>query len=332
MREDLVQAGGGNSSFKIDDNRMVIKASGYQLSDLTTETGYATVNYRLIRDDFLNSDHLEMMNDEDSKDIMKEAFLEGGRPSIETFLHAVSGRYTLHTHPIVVNAMTCRVGGMERLSELFPDALIVPYATPGVELAKEYFKAIRKSKDQIKNLNVVFLQNHGLVVSAETADEVIELTENITKTIERELKCNYESYHRLTNLWYDFPQKIVWLVTDSNILNASDELNGIWNHTFCPDCVVFLGKKILCLPDQYDKGEIESFIEKYGYPVMINWHGDYYLVADSVKKALDTQSVMSFSAQVMLLNKDAKCSFLTDQEQNYLLNWDAEKYRRNMNQ
>ena len=35
MREDLVQAGGGNSSYKISQTEMAIKASGYQLSDLT---------------------------------------------------------------------------------------------------------------------------------------------------------------------------------------------------------------------------------------------------------------------------------------------------------
>ena len=35
MREDLVQAGGGNSSYKKDKDKMLIKASGYQLADLT---------------------------------------------------------------------------------------------------------------------------------------------------------------------------------------------------------------------------------------------------------------------------------------------------------
>lgn len=43
MREDLVQAGGGNSSFKISDDKMVVKASGFQLADVTEEDGYALV-------------------------------------------------------------------------------------------------------------------------------------------------------------------------------------------------------------------------------------------------------------------------------------------------
>ena len=123
---------------------------------------------------------MDDLTEEYSNQILKDAFIEGKRPSIETFLHSISGRYTLHTHPIVVNAMTCRKNGMEILADLFPDALIVPYAKPGVELAKAYFKEYRKKatkKNQI--FDVVFMQNHGLVVSGSTADEVIEKTEYV---------------------------------------------------------------------------------------------------------------------------------------------------------
>ena len=44
MREDLVQAGGGNTSVKISDERMYIKASGCQLADVSMESGSALVN------------------------------------------------------------------------------------------------------------------------------------------------------------------------------------------------------------------------------------------------------------------------------------------------
>jgi rhamnose utilization protein RhaD (predicted bifunctional aldolase and dehydrogenase) len=42
-RIDLVQAGGGNSSVKFDNGQMVIKASGYSLSELVDGYGYSTV-------------------------------------------------------------------------------------------------------------------------------------------------------------------------------------------------------------------------------------------------------------------------------------------------
>ncbi|MDD6237512.1 MAG: class II aldolase/adducin family protein [Clostridiales bacterium] len=331
MREDLVQAGGGNSSFKISEEKMAIKASGYQLADMTEQTGYALVNPQIIRQRFLGCEDLDALTDADSKTILEEAFLEGNRPSIETFLHAISGKYTLHTHPMVVNVLTCRKGGMDILRELFPDALLVPYATPGVELAKAYFKAYKsKNADDRHIYEIVFLQNHGLVVSADSAEEVIGKTEAVTKKIEEYLGIDLRGYHNLSKLWNYFPDKVVWRVTDTHAIAAADSMDNSWNHTFCPDCVVFLGKKLMNLPDTPDETDVSSFVQAYGQPVMVRWDGCYYILADSVKKAMETQSVMSFSAQVMALNKGVDCDFLSDQEQNRLLNWDAEKYRRNM--
>ena len=46
MREDIIQAGGGNTSVKIDNETMFIKSSGYQLSEMEENVGYSKVNYK----------------------------------------------------------------------------------------------------------------------------------------------------------------------------------------------------------------------------------------------------------------------------------------------
>lgn len=328
MREDLIQAGGGNSSYKISDDKMTIKASGYQLADITEKDGYSLVNPQIIRDRFLGCKNIDELTEEDSKSILSDAFIEGNRPSIETFLHAITGRYTLHTHSMVVNVLTCRKGGMKILSDLFPEALCVSYATPGVELAKAYFKAYREhTKSEQEMFDVIFLQNHGLVISAESADEVIEKTERVTKKIEKYLGIDMSIYHEVTNLWNSFGDKIVWAVTDKNIIDFYEN-NQEWEHAFCPDCVVFLGKKFLNLQDNILQDDINQFVNDYGMPVVVNYKKQLYILADSVKKALEIQSIMSFSAQVMALNKGYDCNLLSEKEQNYLLNWEEEKYRK----
>lgn len=327
MREDLVQAGGGNSAFKISKDKMVIKASGYQLADLTEEKGYSIVNPQIILDAFLDNKNIANITEEDSNAILNKAFIEGERPSIETFLHSISGKYTLHTHPIVVNALTCRKGGMEKLKELFPQALIVPYATPGVELAKVYFSAIQKNG---KTTQIVFLQNHGLLVSGECEQEVIDTTEKIVTKLEDLLEIDMSNYHAVTKLYQIINKGIVWNVTDKNVLSIYKEMNGMWKHMFCPDCIVFLGKQVLAVGDNFDKNALWDFEEKYGSPIIIEYKNNLYICAESVKKALEIQSVLSFSAQVMHINKNCTCNLLSDEEQNFLLNWDAEKYRKNM--
>ncbi len=329
MREDLVQAGGGNSSFKISERKMVIKGSGIQLSDVDLNFGYTTVNPQTISKKFLECDNIDSISDDESKKIFEEAIIDGIRPSIETFLHSITGKYTLHTHPIVVNAVTCREDWKEILKKLFPGALLVKYATPGVELAKEYFKTFRGKLSEHEMADVIFLQNHGLVVSADSSEEVIKKTEEITLKLEEFLNVDYSSYHDLTKLWMKFPEKIVWKITDENVTSTVREMSE-WETVFCPDTVVFLGKSFLNLENEISDSIIEKYTFNKGIPVIVKYKENLYAIADSVKKALEIQSILSFSAQVMKINKDSKCNLLNEEEQNKLLNWDAEKYRKTM--
>lgn len=331
MREDLIQAGGGNSSCKISESDMLIKASGFQMADLTEEKGYARVNYKLIQEAFLNCMDWEKMTEETGKKLLKQATISGPKPSIETFLHAITNTYTLHTHSIVSNILMARKDAKDVIGQLFPEAMFVEYATPGIELAKAYFKSYLQRRQQ-QSCDMIFLKNHGMVVSADSAEEVIKKTESVTKVMEEYLglATQMKGYHRVTDIWNCVGlDKVVWKVTDENVMKAYRQFGGMWKHAFCPDCVVFLAKKAWKVRSLM-KAEWEQFCNQFGSPVIIDYKGALYICADSVKKAMETQSVLSFSAQVRSLVSEEDCDFLSDEEQNYLLNWDAEKFRQAM--
>ena len=104
---------------------------------------------------------------------------------------------------------------MEILKELFPKALMVPYATPGVALAKAYFKTYMESENRdTSGITTSFLQNHGLIVSGDSPEVVMNETESIVKKIENFLNINFSGYRRVTEIWRLFPERIVWKVTD----------------------------------------------------------------------------------------------------------------------
>ncbi len=332
MREDLVQAGGGNSAYKIREDKMVIKASGFQLSDITEFSGYSLVNPVVIRKAFLECENIELMTAENAKKIIEASYIEGPRPSIEIFLHSISGRYSLHTHPIVVNALTCRKNGESELRTLFPDAMIVPYAKPGIELAIEYFQAYKKYLcENKKEPKYIFLMNHGFITSSDSAEDTIISTELVTKKIEEYLGIDYSSYHVISELVELFDDGIIWRVTDSNVINTYQKLKRAWEYCFCPDCVVFLGRKIFISQEPHiSKEEWNKFVFQNGYPTILLWNGIFYIHAESIKKALEIQSVLSFSAQVISLNSEKECQFLSEEQKDFLLNWEAEKYRKNM--
>ena len=82
--------------------------------------------------------------------------------------------------------------------------------------------------------------------------------------------------------------------------------------------------------EKIDEERFNSFVEENGYPVIVSYKNNLYIHAESVKKALEIQSVLSFSAQVIMLNRNVECNFLSEKEKNFLLNWDAEKYRKSL--
>lgn len=334
MREDLVQAGGGNSSLKLDDRRMAIKASGVQLADVTEDSGYSIVDYPMI---VQYMKHLiEGKTTETDKEILERALIEGKRSSIETFLHAITGRVTLHTHSTAVNVMTARKGGMGRLKQLFPDALMVDYATPGVKLAELYYRTFLEScSDEQRQYPVIFLINHGVIVSGDTSEKVIALTENVCKTIEQEIGMNNDAYRHAFDLYRKFREwepkedKIVVKVENATILALFTQRKYMmWDFQICPDCIVFCGKSAFAYKDNCDRIGYMNYVAQFGSPVIICSRQDIFIRAESVRKAKEIESVLAFSAQVALFNQGKEMNLLSDEEQNFLLNWDAEKYRQ----
>ena len=116
MREDLVQTGGGNSSVKLGPGCMLIKGMGVQMADMRSGTGYSVVDQRVFQT-FFSQYQGESVTAEQGESLQAKAYLAGSRPAIETFFHALTGRVTLHTHPVLVNVLTARTGGMEILKE-----------------------------------------------------------------------------------------------------------------------------------------------------------------------------------------------------------------------
>lgn len=348
MRSDYAQAGGGNTSEKINATEMLVKSSGYSLSELSENKGISKVIYKKISD-FLFSDELASSDETKVNKLLEDNLISGNRPSIETFLHSVTKfKYTAHSHPLTANILLSRKEGETELKKLFPYCLFVDYATPGLELTKIYVNALKESPtlgvDSKSKAQVIFLRNHGLVVSADNEDTVIDVTDEINSKIADYLGIDIEPYQtqsRLLKLLSDdnliSDGNIIYLAENTNIEKALEVFPNGWNYKFCPDCVVYCGSEILKLDGLEDevllKKQAKDFVMQNGQPIVILLNHHIYIVAANVAKAQDIESVLSFSAQVVMSNfsSDKQISYLDKNEVAKLLNWDAEKYRKNLN-
>jgi NAD(P)-dependent dehydrogenase (short-subunit alcohol dehydrogenase family)/rhamnose utilization protein RhaD (predicted bifunctional aldolase and dehydrogenase) len=179
-----VQAGGGNTSVKSQDGRtMAIKASGTPLTAMSETAGWVEVDTARALSIFDRKDLATLEANAREAGVVQHlsaAVIGGsGRPSVETALHAMLGRVVIHTHPVAANALNCGPG-LKALGEITPAGelppLWVPYTDPGWRLAitvKSVAEAYEKKHHHAPV--VLFMENHGLLVSAPEAQACVAL-------------------------------------------------------------------------------------------------------------------------------------------------------------
>jgi NAD(P)-dependent dehydrogenase (short-subunit alcohol dehydrogenase family)/rhamnose utilization protein RhaD (predicted bifunctional aldolase and dehydrogenase) len=191
---DFVQAGGGNASVKSPDGRtMAIKASGTALTAMSESDGWVELDAAVVLS-ILNRTDLATVeaNEREARvfEHLSSAVVSGrGRPSVESALHAILGRMVLHTHPVAANALNCGPGAkaLEEITspgELPP--LWIPYTDPGWCLATAIKSAAEAYREKHGCLPpVIFMENHGLLVSAADARECLALHNDWVARCER---------------------------------------------------------------------------------------------------------------------------------------------------
>src|ERR1019366_449387 len=150
---------------------------------MTELAGWVEVNVAAVLSIFERKDLATMETDAREASVLQHlssAIVGGkGRPSVETALHAMLGKVVIHTHPVAANALNCGPGvnalkEITAAGELPP--LWVPYTDPGWRLAdtiKSMAEAYQKAHGSLPT--VLFMENHGLLVSAPEAQACVAL-------------------------------------------------------------------------------------------------------------------------------------------------------------
>lgn len=337
-RPDLIQAGGGNASVKMDGNLMLIKASGCHMPEAATESGYAQIRYDILGECVrAEAEKPKRPPKKESEGAAAEAFARatdgGARPSIEMFMHAILGKYVLHTHPVYVAAVTCREGWREIISAKFPDALLVEYHTPGLELAVAIFKEmIESGKNPQEDGLVVFLKNHGLVVSSKDSSGAVGATDAVCAALSEVSGIDADGFRTAPEI----SERVGAVSTGLSCYEASDALllritdshpEFLFAPPFCPDSVVYNGPAPMSLDRLDDPAPLKAYLDKHGEIPRVIFHGGrIFFIAANGRAARDMEEVLKFHVLVLSANKGSACS-LPEDEIRYLRGWEAEKFR-----
>lgn len=186
---DYVILGDGNTSARIDEHTLFIKASGAQLHNIQF-ADFVEVEI----DPVLSMLKEKSLSDEEIAKRLGAAKVDpttSARPSIETTFHALAltlcgARYVGHTHPVFLMSMLCSKNVLDAIrGRLFTEEILycgpapafVPYVDPGLPLAHKIHEVITSYLEDFgQPPKAVLLQNHGLIALGKTPREV----ENIT--------------------------------------------------------------------------------------------------------------------------------------------------------
>ncbi|MBC7426253.1 MAG: class II aldolase [Bacteroidia bacterium] len=319
---DLIQGSGGNTSVKISETEMQIKASGFRLSDIDNSNGFVTVNYDNIAEYFTASKYTETDDPEKHLKAFVADNIIGDRlklPSMETGFHAVLDKYVVHTHSVYSNIINCTAGSEFLLQSIFPKdtPAFIHYCNPGFYLSKSIANLMASGTNRPK---VIFLENHGLITHSNDAQEAVDLNSKVNKAIQ-----NYYS------IAIEYPESNLELQVEglykSNTLLLKDwmrscgSIQAAMSLTLFPDQAVFFNGQIDFTGSNNTNFKISIHPETFE----IN-----YRTNEKEAKAIDETITAFYFILYHLKQLKLTPKYVSQANVAYITGMDMEKYRKNL--
>lgn len=321
----LTQAAGGNTSIKIEDI-MWIKASGTWLSHSLDRDIFVPVQLDRLREGLAHSDPAC----ETCLDYIDQTLNPKGlRPSVETTVHGLMPqRVVVHVHCVETISWAVRADAEDILAPKLEGFSwrFIPYARPGVPLARAMLERLRPAHD------VVILGNHGLVVAASSVIGAQSLLSQVTQALRRRARpappYDPAALERIAGgSDYRLPEDVLI----HSVATDPTSLAHAGRGSLYPDHVVFLGPGVFVLAPEENLQQAlrRAKAEGFGEPQIILIPAKGVLVHRRSVAAVGPMArcLADVTARIDL---DEPVRALAKQDVDALANWDAEKYRHSL--
>ena len=324
-RVDYTQGGGGNTSVKIDNQHMIIKASGFKLKDINENQGFVKLNYSLIQsfiNDIQDVNHpdLEIQN----KNILKQAVIptkdqETLRPSVEAGFHAILDKYVIHTHAVYANLINCAKNGSEYLKTIFShhdfSYIMIPYVDPGLTLSITIHHEIKKYVEIYdEKPEVIFLVNHGLIVTSNDLKRAMYLHTLVNEKIRLFFKIDdiekQATIRQLNETLYQSTMPFI----NHHLAYIKQPSEQLATYPLFPDQLIFLNNVI------------DADLNK-----MVVSTNEVKFATNRIEAEIMNEALFSFLFIVSILSKNnIEISVMDEKEIAFINGWEAEKYRKKL--
>lgn len=332
-RADYVQGGGGNTSVKLEDGLMAIKASGFCLSDIEPNNAYAVLDGAGLRDFYLSSEPTDFENVETAGSTKaKESIktIEGLaqlRPSVEAGFHSILKKFVVHTHSVYANLAACAKNCEDICKSAFDGAEyswgMVPYVDPGANLTFAIRNELaRVEKETGKVPSIIIMQNHGIIAHDDDPDTCLKLHADANERIAKQFGISADSFPAI-NI-----KQIEEGVFEADTPYLADALkSGRYTEKFLleqplyPDQMVFLIGTFAMDKDTVEDGEC----------VANSKNGSVVMRMDGKKARV---LIETLTAVVFVISHIEAAGYplstMGEAAKNFIANWESEKYRKSL--
>jgi NAD(P)-dependent dehydrogenase (short-subunit alcohol dehydrogenase family)/rhamnose utilization protein RhaD (predicted bifunctional aldolase and dehydrogenase) len=360
--KDFVIAGGGNTSFK-DDETIWIKASGQSLAVLNEEglVSLSRQKLHIISSRTYSDD--PVLREEQVKDDLFRSIIDPGkksRPSVETSLHEIiQYKFVVHLHPTLINGILCSRNAKSLTQKLFGDSvLFVPYTDPGYTLFRKLESEIISYREKFSHdPQIIFLENHGSFVGANTTAEIMKIYDDIIQKIKEQVPPVSES----TPLPYN---PILHKVLPTLRILLSGEQPGVVRYRnnsliarfyqnqqefhkislpLTPDIIVYCKTRYLYIEQSSTaekildsfRYQLPHFLSEYGYlpKVVVIKDMGIFAIGDTFANAESCLDV--YEDLIKISHYASLCGgikFLIPEQVAFIDQWEVENYRRKVTQ
>lgn len=337
----FVLGGGGNSSCK-DRKTLWIKPSGTTLADMGPDDFVALDRGKLKKVTRMKPPADAAEREAKVKDLMMKAVRAesaGKRPSVESPLHdAFEATYVVHTHPALVNGLTCSANGEAACERLFPDALWIPYVDPGYKLSihvRDAMERFRREKGAAPGM--VVIQNHGVFVGGREPDEVRRTYGTLMDTLQDE----YAARDIEMELELADTPPVEEIIATQNLLKR---ILGDEEAAFIVSCGRFEPAEGPLTPDHmvYSRAfpfvgiptaeTVEAFRAQHGYPpkVVVTPNAAYGIGRTEKDARLALDLARDGAVVQQLTRAFGGVHFMDESAREFIENWEVESYRKSV--
>jgi Uncharacterized conserved protein len=332
-----VRGGGGNTSCK-NDVTMWIKPSGISLLDMTGDKFVGVSREKMTGLYGQTFPEEDQARESAVKDYITTTILPqfDGRPSVEAPLHnTFPQRFVVHTHPAVVNGMTCSQKGEEVCRQILPDALWVNFVEPGYKLSKVIRDEIVKhQKEKGKAPEILFLANHGVFIAHDDADGIRRLYDEVMTKIEKIIKDAglFSDPERKAEPAKDRADMAKKTAAETMADNAKASAASGWfsvpEGALTPDHIVY--SKSYMMKGEVTPEGLTAYQKKFGYWPRVVETKDAVYGFGSSQKVADLALEMAWDAAQIVKYAGAfgGVKYLEPRFVKFIEGWEVESYRQ----